>query len=149
MGDVIYKRGSVVELCCNLDDMTGEDIGFAVDIMLKGGALDVWTSPIYMKKNRPAVLLTCLCASEEAPRFARLMLEHTTTLGVREKCLSRYVLERETVTRQTSLGPVRFKQTALPDGTIREKPEYNDISRLAQEHNLSLEAVREILRIEE
>lgn len=132
----------VAELQCNLDDMTGEDIGFVVDIILENGALDVWTTPIYMKKNRPGVLLTCLCPEGESERFASLMLKHTNTLGVRETLCQRYVLERESVARETALGTVRFKLARLPDGTVREKPEYDDIARIARERDMPIEAVR-------
>lgn len=118
------------ELCCNLDDMTGEDIAFAAEQLLKGGALDVWTAPVYMKKNRPGVMLCCLCKPGEADKFAKLMLTHTTTIGLRKKLCSRYTLEREITTRRTPLGEVRFKVTRAADGTVREKPEYDDLVKL-------------------
>jgi len=132
LGKAGENAGEVAELSCNLDDMTGEDIGFASEILLDGGALDVWTAPVYMKKNRPGVLLSCLCSAHEADKFAELMLTHTTTIGVRKKLCSRYVLHREQEVRKTSIGDVRFKISHLPDGTVREKPEYEDISRIAK-----------------
>ena len=85
---------TVVELCCNLDDMSGEAIGHAAQMLLKEGALDVFTTPVQMKKGRPGVLLTCLCAPADAERFAVLMLKYTTSFGVRQTLCARYVLER-------------------------------------------------------
>ena len=91
----------VAELKCNLDDMTPEAIGFAVGALLDAGALDAFTESIYMKKNRPAVLLTCLCAEADAEKFARLMLAHTTTLGVRKSVQERYTLVSHIETART------------------------------------------------
>ena len=84
----------IVQLSCNLDDMTGEDLGFAQALLLEAGALDVYTTAIGMKKSRPAVMLTCLCRPEEATHFADLMLRHTTTLGVREHPVRKHPLRR-------------------------------------------------------
>ena len=132
LGEAGERPGEVAELSCNLDDMTGEDIGFASELLLDSGALDVWTAPIYMKKSRPGVLLCCLCSAHEADKFAELMLKHTTTIGVRKKLCSRYILHREQSVRKTQIGNVRFKISHLPDGTVREKPEYDDVSMLAK-----------------
>ena len=81
----------VMELSCNLDDMCPEDIGFALELLLDAGALDVWTSPIGMKKNRPGVMLSLLCPVEEAERFAELLFRHTTTLGIRQTLHRRFL----------------------------------------------------------
>jgi uncharacterized protein (DUF111 family) len=142
-GIVKFEPDSVAELCCNLDDMTGEDIAFALRLLMREGALDVWTTAIQMKKDRPGILLTCLCKAEEKERLACLILEHTSTAGVREKVLSRYVLERETLTRDTPLGAVRFKCRVSPSGDVREKPEYDELERIATEKGMSIQKVRE------
>ncbi len=84
----------VMELSCNLDDMCPEDIGFALELLLDAGALDVWTSPIGMKKNRPGVMLSLLCPVEEAERFAELLFRHTTTLGIRQTLHRRFLQRR-------------------------------------------------------
>ncbi|MCI2047212.1 MAG: nickel pincer cofactor biosynthesis protein LarC [Faecalibacterium sp.] len=131
----------ITELRCNLDDMTPEAIGYAQEVLWAAGARDVFTTPIGMKKGRPGVLLTCLCAPAEATRFARLLLANTTTLGVRETVCRRYILHRESYTAQTALGPVRFK-TAEGWGIRREKPEYDDLAALAQKNGLTLPEVR-------
>ncbi|MDR1826825.1 MAG: LarC family nickel insertion protein, partial [Methylobacteriaceae bacterium] len=122
---------TVVELKCNLDDMTGEAIGYTTALLLKEGALDVFLTPIQMKMGRPGVLLTCLCPPQEAERFAALMLTHTTTFGVRKTVCERAVLERSTETRETAFGPVRFKSGG-GHGVSREKPEYDDVAAAAE-----------------
>lgn len=132
------------ELACNLDDCTGEALGFAQEELLGAGALDVWTAPIGMKKGRPAVQLCCLCREEDREALLRLFFRHTTTLGVRVFPCTRYALRRESRTAETPLGPVRMK-TAEGYGVRREKPEYEDLARLARENGLSLDEVRERL----
>lgn len=130
----------VAELQCNLDDMTGEDIGFATERLLEAGALDVWTAPIYMKKNRPAVLLTCLCPAHRADEFTELMLRHTTTLGVRRRDCGRTMLHRTVEQRDG----IRVK-TAHGGGITKEKAEFDDLAALARQEDRSLAEVRKTL----
>ncbi|MCL2705960.1 MAG: LarC family nickel insertion protein, partial [Spirochaetaceae bacterium] len=127
----------VVELCCNLDDMTAEAVGFACKTLMDAGALDVFTTAVGMKKERPGILLTCICEVEKADMFAALLLKHTTTFGVRKSILSRYILERETKITETPFGKVRLK-TGKGFGVIKSKLEYEDLATLAKEHNLSI-----------
>lgn len=134
----------VAELSCNLDDMTPEALGFAMEQLLAAGALDVFTTPIGMKKSRPGVMLTVLCRLEDREPLVRAMFRHTTTLGVREHLCQRYTLARSQQERQTPWGPVRVKN-ASGWGVTRQKPEYDDLSRIAKEHSLSLQAVAEQL----
>ena len=89
------KPETAVKLECNLDDMTGEDIGYAMEQLFAEGALDVYTQAIGMKKNRPGVLLTVICSTAEEDRLAEVMMKHTTTLGIRRQDLTRYVLNRK------------------------------------------------------
>ena len=130
----------IIQLSCNLDDMTGEDLGFAQALLLEAGALDVYTTAIGMKKSRPAVLLTCLCRPEEATHFADLMLRHTTTLGVRQTVCQRYTLPRTTTTVQTPYGPIRVKQAGG-----KTKAEYDDLVRAAKISGKTLAELRRIL----
>jgi len=131
---------TIVKLECNLDDMTGEAIGFSIDLLLKKGALDVFTTPIQMKKSRPAVLLTCICSEHKADLFAELMLRHTTTFGVRKTICGRYTLKRKTLTQQTPYGNIRVK---IGEGySIKKlKPEYDDILEAAHLNNVSFNEV--------
>ena len=140
LGETQETPDSAVELRCNLDDMTGEAIGFAVRRLREAGALDVWTQAIQMKKDRPGTLLCCLCPPEQEAEFARLMLKHTTTIGVRGQTLRRYTLQREAVTLDTPYGPVRAKRSH-GYGVDRTKPEFDDLAQIAERDGI---AVREI-----
>ena len=128
---------SAVELRCNLDDMTGEAIGYAVGQLRQAGALDVWTQAIQMKKDRPGTLLCCLCPPEREGEFARLMLRHTTTIGVRCQTLRRYTLQREAVTLDTPYGPVRAKRSH-GYGVDRTKPEFDDLAQIAEREGIAV-----------
>ena len=134
----------VFELSCNLDDMTPEDVGFAMERLLEAGALDVYTLPIGMKKNRPGTMLCVLCKPEDRQRMAEELFRYTTTLGIRETAHGRYVLRRESRTRQTPFGPV-WEKLAEGYGISRWKPEYEDIRRIALEQGLSPRQVREMI----
>ena len=134
-------REPVTRLECNLDDMTGEEIGFAMEQLFAAGAFDVYTQPIGMKKNRPGILLSVICAKTEADRFAEVMMKHTTTLGIRRQDMNRYVLQRKTEKVSTAYGEIRVKR-ASGMGTEKEKPEYEDLAALAREHGVSLQTIR-------
>ncbi len=145
-GETMASTDAAVELCCNLDDMTPEALGYAQERLWEGGALDVYTTPIGMKKNRPGVLLTCLCREEEREAMLRLLFQHTTTLGVRARACARYTLERETRAIQTKYGAVRVKRSS-GYGVCREKPEYEDMARAAKDTGESfLEIEKQIRR---
>lgn len=141
LGETGAGGDEIIELYCNLDDMTPEALGFAQERLLEGGALDVFTTPIGMKKNRPGVLLTVLCHEDTREGLVRLLFRHTTTLGVRETVSRRYTLDRTERTAQTPYGPVRVKRSA-GWGVTREKPEYEDLAKIAKAQNLSLSQVQ-------
>ncbi len=131
-----HGADEVSELECNLDDMTPEAIAFACETLLAAGALDVFTSPITMKKSRPAVKLSVLCRPAEAAQFAGLILRHTTTLGVRESVKRRYVLDRQMTVANTKYGAVRVK---LAGG--KAKPESDDVAACARQHGVTFAEV--------
>ena len=133
---------TVSELRCNVDDMTGEQIGFAMERLLDTGALDVYTVPVGMKKSRPGTLLCVLCCAQDREKILRELFKHTTTLGVRETPLSRYTMTRRVETVQTALGAVRCK-VSEGYGVVRRKFEYDDLARLAREQNRSLQEITE------
>ena len=145
LGESEGQKETVTRLECNLDDMTGEDIGFATEQLLAAGARDVFTQPVYMKKSRPGVLLSVICRTDEADRMAAEIMKHTTTLGIRRLDMSRYVLKRNVETVDTACGKIRVKY-ASGMGVARSKEEYEDLAALAREHNLSLRTVREMIR---
>lgn len=146
LGETEEAGDSVLELRCNLDDMTPEAVGFAQEQLLKAGVLEVYTTPVGMKKNRPGILLTCLCRPEDKEKALSTLFAHTSTLGVRESLCSRYTLRRSQYTVETELGPVRVKESS-GWGVSRCKPEYDDLARLAEQHGLSLQEV--LRRVEE
>ena len=127
----------VVELQCNLDDMTPEAVGYALERLYAAGAVEAFTLPAGMKKNRPGVLLTALCRPAERQVVLAAMLRHTSTLGVRERTLLRHVLPREVGCVETAYGPVRCK--TAPG---RRKWEYDDLARIASERDIPLDALR-------
>lgn len=141
-------NGTVTELCCNLDDMTAEDIGFALETLLANGALDAFTVAAQMKKNRPGLLLTCVCRDEDADRLAALLLRHTSSFGLRRRDCARYTLARENETRQTVLGPVRFKR-GFGFGVEKEKAEYEDVAAIARREGLSIRDARRCLETDD
>ena len=113
--------------------------------LLEAGALDVYTVPIGMKKSRPGVMLCVLCREEQREEMARLLLRHTTTLGVRESRHRRYALSRAEETVDTPWGPVARK-LSQGWGVRRQKPEYEDLARIAREQDLPLDQVRQQIR---
>ena len=147
LGETDNQGDTILELQCNLDDMTPEALGFAQERLMSSGALDVYTTGIGMKKNRPGILLTCLCRPEQRETMLGLLFRHTTTLGVREHQWGRTVLAREQREVTTEAGTVRIK-TATGWGVRREKPEYEDLALIAREKDISLEEAAEYLKHE-
>lgn len=130
-----------VEIVCNIDDMTGEELGYAANELLKAGALDVGYMPIFMKKNRPAYQLTVLASPAEARNLAAKTLSLTTSNGVRLRPCERMILQTSQQTVETSFGSIRIKQ-ADGYGIRRYKPEADDIADAARRHNLPFHKVR-------
>jgi pyridinium-3,5-bisthiocarboxylic acid mononucleotide nickel chelatase len=137
---------AVVVLETNLDDTTGEQIGFAIEQLWRAGALDVFSTPIYMKKGRPATLLTVIAKPEDRSGMERLLFTHTGTLGVRWRRQSRTILTRAQVDVQTHWGFVAGKVSRLPDGTIEFSPEYEACRAIALEEELRLVDVMDEVR---
>lgn len=141
LGETDSQDSNIVELCCNLDDMTAEDIGYAMEKLLEEGALDVYTMPVGMKKNRTGTMLVCMCDKNEKDRFLKLIFKHTTTIGLREYECRRYCLDREIIEQKTEYGTVHIKKST-GYGVVRRKAEYEDIKAIADKHNISFEEVR-------
>lgn len=141
LGETADKTDTMLELSCNVDDMTAEAIGFATERLFEGGANEVYTIPIGMKKSRPGTLIRVMCAREDREKIVGLLFKHTSTIGVRETVTQRYILERRIETVQTPYGEVRRKVSS-GYGTERIKYEYEDLARIARELNISLDEVR-------
>jgi len=141
LGD-LEGTGQVVELSCNIDDMTAEDLGYASEVLIKSGALDVYTVPIGMKKSRQGIMLNVMCDPKDKDKFVSLIFKHTTTIGIREKVFNRYTLRRRIDKVDTDLGTVNVK-TSEGYGVIKRKAEYDDLCVIAEREGISVREVAE------
>lgn len=141
LGETDEQKERIIELVCNLDDMTPEELGFTMEELFRLGALDVYFTSIGMKKSRPGVMLTCMCRSDKRDEMLRCIFKHTTTLGVREYVCNRYNLTRSIDTVQTEYGAVRIKK-AEGYGIKRSKAEYDDLAKLARENDTTIAEIR-------
>jgi len=138
----VEENGEVSELVCNLDDQTPEEIGFAMTKLMEEGALDVYCTPVHMKKNRPGLVFTCMCKTSDKEKMIKNIFRYTTTLGIREYTCQRHTLHKESGVMDTPFGKVRAKHSYGWD-TRRFKIEYEDLARIAEEEGLSIAEVRE------
>lgn len=137
LGETENAAGSVLNLSCNLDDMTAEAVSFAMERLFDAGALEVYTLSAGMKKSRSGLLLRVICRPQDRETIVQTIFRHTSTIGIRESVNRRYVLEREIQTVDTAYGPVR-KKISQGFSVTRTKYEYEDLARIAREQNLSL-----------
>lgn len=148
--DGMYEKDKIhdkiIELRCNLDDMAPEDIAYATELLMDEGACDVYTLNIQMKKNRPGIMLCCMCKQNEKEKFAGLIFKHTSTIGIREYECNRYILKRENIVIDTGYGKVQAKKSE-GYGTKKIKAEYEDIARIAKETGLPISEVRKKINI--
>lgn len=140
--DGLEGEEEVVELVCNLDDMTGEELAFAAERLFAAGALDVTTVAATMKKGRPGHILTALCAPERRDGVLRAMFRHTTTLGVRARECSRWVLARREECVALGDGGTVRRKVATGHGVRRVKDEFEDLAARAREKGVSLREAR-------
>jgi len=134
---------AVTEIAVNLDDLSGELIGEAQRALLDAGALDVWATPIQMKKQRPGVMLSLLCEAGKRDELARLVIELTGSFGVRYRDWGRLVLDRRHVEVETRFGSVRVKVGELDGETIVVRPEFEDAKKLADAKGVTAREVME------
>lgn len=142
--EVFNSTDRIIELDANIDDMTAEEIGFAMDRLFEAGAREVFTSSVYMKKNRPGVLISVICSEDKKEEILKAFFKHTTTIGIRQKLCDRYILNREVTSVKTEMGEIR-KKISEGYGTSTEKLEYDDLVKIALEKNLSLREVRKLV----
>lgn len=128
------KSDKVVEIETNIDDMTAEQMGSAVEKLFSEGALDVFFTPVFMKKNRPGTKLTVLCPPEKKDALVRMMLTHTSTFGVRISYMERSVLDRETAAIDTEFGIIRCKVGKLDGKILKYSPEYEDCKAASEKY---------------
>jgi uncharacterized protein (TIGR00299 family) protein len=144
--DLPGRRLRLIET--NIDDTTGELLGYVQESLMAAGAADVWFTPIQMKKSRPAVMVSVLCQEALEPEMVRLLLRETSTLGVRVRDVGRYEAEREAFEFESSLGPAAVKLKRLPGESPRVAPEYEVCRRIAQERGIPLAEVYRIVAAE-
>jgi uncharacterized protein (DUF111 family) len=130
----------------NVDDMSGKVCGYIMERAFEKGALDCYFTPIHMKKNRPAVLLTVLCRLEDREKFMQLLFEETTTLGIRSYEVDRRALERHTVRVETEYGPIDVKVARLADKVVNAMPEYEECRSAARAAGVPLRMVEDAAR---
>lgn len=144
LGETKSGKDIVLELSCNVDDMTAEEIGFAMERLFEGGALEVYTIPIHMKKSRPGTLIRVMCKEQDKEDMIDLIFKYTTTIGIRQAETQRYVLDRKITMVETPCGTVRRKDAA-GYGVSRSKYEYDDLADIAREKGLSIKEVRDLI----
>ena len=131
---------TMVKLETNLDDCTGEALGFVMEELFEAGAADVWYTPIFMKKNRPAYLLSVLCSQDIREKLEEIIFTHTTTIGIRRNVMERTILERECRTVETKFGTADVK--VCRRGQLEwVYPEYESVKKIAKEKKLPFAAV--------
>ena len=145
LGQMEAPAEEIIELSCNLDDATPEQIGFAMERLFESGALDVYTTAVGMKKNRPGILITCMCRPSDREKMVELLFRHTTTLGIREANFRRYTLSRTARTVHTPNGDIRVKDSS-GYGVTRSKAEFDDLAELARKTGHSLEDIKKTLQ---
>ena len=142
------SEDTIIEMSCNLDDMTPEEIGYAVEQLLISPALDVFTTPIMMKKQRPGTMLTVLCKVDDIDTMRDLIFRHTTSLGIRYHRCERYILSRAAGDIAWEGNRIAFK-TSSGFGVKRHKYEYDSLAAIAKENDMSLLDLKRQLRKKE
>lgn len=142
----MYLRDFVCRLETNIDDCSGEMLGFLMERLMEAGAKDVSYTPIYMKKNRPAYQVTVICRDEDADRMEDIIFEETTTIGIRKIKMERSILKRDIRTISTEFGEMKVKVCELPSGE-RIYPEYEEAVKICRKYGISYyEVCRRIRR---
>lgn len=141
MDNLDYIADEVCELRLNVDDMTAEELGFAMERIYDAGALECFFTPVTMKKCRPGTLVTILTKEDKKEEVLKAAFKHTNTIGIRETLCNRYTLNRHFEEVTTELGTVR-KKVSEGFGVRREKLEFDDLAKIAREKDMSLAEVK-------
>jgi hypothetical protein len=145
IGESAESESQTADMIClletNIDDLSGEIIGSAVEKLFEAGALDCWTTPIYMKHNRPAFKLSVLCEIKDEEKILRFLFEQGLTLGIRRQIIQRRKLERDFVDAATEFGKIKIKTGSLDGKVVFCKPEFSDCNAAAQKYNVPVKTV--------
>lgn len=137
------RQDEIYKLETNIDDCTGELLGYTMDNLMSAGARDVHFTPVYMKKNRPAYMLTVICDEAHIKKMEQIIFEETTTIGIRRMRMERTILEREETVIALEGGEVKAKKCTLPDCQVRIYPEYESVAELARKNDVPFQQVME------
>jgi len=141
------SKETIVVLEAQVDDSTGETLGYAMERLFEAGALDIYYTPVYMKKNRPGVLVSVLCYPANSERCEETLLAETSTFGVRRSEWQRRALKRQWIQVETPFGSIRVKQAIDGERIIRQSPEFEDAAQAARTFGVPLETVyREVYK---
>lgn len=145
LGEDEEKEDTVIEMSCNIDDMTAEEISFAAEKVFQAGALDVFTIPVGMKKCRLGTLFSCICRTEDRDKVAEAVFRYTSTIGIRWSVKNRFILDRTETEIRTEYGSVSVKRSH-GFGTERIKTEYDDIAMVAENNGISIREARALIK---
>ena len=140
-GEISENKSDMYVIETNIDDSNGEILGYTMEKLLKNKANDVFYTPIYMKKNRPAYKLEVICTKENLDNILEIIFKETTTIGARFYKVDRAELKREMVEIDTKYGRVSGKKITTPKGAVYVYPEYESIKKLAEENNIPLKEI--------
>jgi uncharacterized protein (DUF111 family) len=145
LGQAVPETSADADTIClletNTDDTSGEVIGFITEDLFQHGALDVFTTPIHMKQNRPAVQISVICKAEDGARLEQALLKQGLTFGIRKQLLQRSKLARDFITVSTEFGKIRIKTGSLNGRIVNAKPEFSDCASSARKHNAPIRVV--------
>ena len=136
------QNGDIIVINSNIDDSSGEDLGYVLEKLMDAGALDVSYAPIFMKKNRPAYRLEVICRAETREKLSEIIFDETTTIGVRYYPVQREELTRVRTLVDTELGQIEAKQVSTTSGHTYTYPEYESMKAIASELGISIKSVR-------
>lgn len=140
------KQDAIYKLETNIDDCTGEALGYVMDRLMREGARDVHFIPVYMKKNRPAYELVVICDEEQIKKLEQIIFEETTTIGIRRVLMERTVLGRESERVMLGEDALRVKKCVLPDGQVRYYPEYESVAEVAGKSGMAFQTVMDAVK---
>ncbi|MED3562070.1 nickel insertion protein [Bacillus xiapuensis] len=141
--DIEHLDDHMVKMEVNLDDIPGEWLGYVMDLLFEAGANDVFYTPIYMKKNRPGILLQLLCSLNKVNTMKQILFKETTTLGVRYYPLTVHRLERTFKKVETNWGTVTVKEGIYDGLVVQRAPEFEECKTIAEQHQIPLKKVYE------
>ena len=144
-GEIEESKSDILVIETNIDDSNGEELGYTMGRLLKAGALDVFYTPIYMKKNRPAYKLEVICLEEQKDELLEIIFKETTTIGARFYRVDRAELKRELVDIDTKYGKISGKKITTPKGEVYIYPEYESMKKIAEEKGVPL---KELYKLE-